>query len=428
MLKKYICLGFLLFSSLSFGMTQNISQLGFEAVEHAVIGDEVVLLFSESDARVKTKLRLSNGLYLTYGEIVSLAGDFYGVPEAPIMLGKTLSEKRQRFMQAYNSLALDPQAVFEEPKIMAIIQDEQKQLQEGMQRGEKPIDIYAKMAIDHNMDWNCITGGLCENEALGITRDKLRKIYFLKQGRYLKLAITDHDHFGEDAYGAYEVGHQLAVETAILAKQTQNISLLDKAYSINAFACHYLSDGFAAGHMRTPRYFLSSQVTPSTVGSLLANYMHREDGELGLWVTNKRGNAWKAYGDGYYFDDRNRENRAALHEAMQSSANHVYLAYREGNASYQDTALLIAPDLHKLLEQPQSENNSSPLFFWDNKTHTLLRRTQINSSITYKWTSKWLGWETLIELINAHGIPHEDRAKLLADESTNDRLTKALTN
>lgn len=379
--------------------------IGFEAAEHVHAGDSIKLFFESADieGKIGTKLPLANGLNLTYGEIMSLAGDFYGIPEAPIVLGKTPQEKQQRFMQAYQTLADHPKALDETAKILHFIYDEQKQLEEGLKKGEKLEDIYLRMAVDHNIEWNCITGGMCESA--GISHEQLRKTYFLKQGRYLKLANTDYDHFGMDAWEAYSVGHKLALDEALKGYKAQDVNYLIKAYTLNAFASHFLSDIFSAGHLRTPRYYLSSKVTPSTVGSLLANYMHAEENRLGLFVQNQKGDHWQAFGDTFYFDSRNETNRAILQEALQRSANAVYQTYLTGNIPDSDNSFELIPDIKELSEVTRQQN-ASPMFYWDGNQQKLFKRKQLNATNDYNWTSYWLGWTTLIELIKDRGIPH----------------------
>ena len=58
----------------------------------------------------KRLLRLPNGLKLYFGQVIALAGDFYGVPEHPIVdAGKKREDqesgRRERFIAAYNTLA-----------------------------------------------------------------------------------------------------------------------------------------------------------------------------------------------------------------------------------------------------------------------------------------------------------------------------------
>jgi hypothetical protein len=142
---------------------KNLPLPQFGSAEHKSAGDEIKLQFaSDMSGTEKIKLALPNGLVLTYGEIITLAGDFYGDPENPISLGKNEQEKRQRFWRAYSTLAIDQDAVTEAPKILAVVQDEEAELEEGMKKGESPDAIYDRIATDNDVEWNCITGGLCE--------------------------------------------------------------------------------------------------------------------------------------------------------------------------------------------------------------------------------------------------------------------------
>src|ERR1041385_2729924 len=68
-----------------------LGNVRFEGGEHTAIGDSVLLHFSASDRGTpahEVKLTLPNGLKLTYGQIVALGGDFYGIPDAPISDGR----------------------------------------------------------------------------------------------------------------------------------------------------------------------------------------------------------------------------------------------------------------------------------------------------------------------------------------------------
>ena len=59
------------------------------------------------------------------------------------------------------------------------------------------------------------------------------------------------DHFGAYAWDAYKAGHYRALEIAKAG--SKNEAKLGEAYLYDAFALHYLSDQFSAGHSRTPR-------------------------------------------------------------------------------------------------------------------------------------------------------------------------------
>jgi hypothetical protein len=161
--------------------------------------------------------------------------------------------------------------------------------------------------------------------------------------------------------------------------------------------------------MRTPHFYLYHHVSPSTVGALLSSYMHSEDNKLGLFVLNKRGDHWKAYGDSYYFDERNQRNREILQEALQLSADEIFEVYQQGRRDETNKVMDLIPDV-------DAELNHSPLFVWDGKT--VLRRNKLTSPDDFTHSSYWLGWATLLELIKANGIPHVSEGRLLADKET----------
>ena len=76
----------------------------------------------------------------------------------------------------------------------------------------------------------------------------------------MSLASNNFDHFMPFAREAYEVGHKLALEKAREASHAASGSeelILQEAYSIDAFACHFLTDSFASGHIRSVRFPIS---------------------------------------------------------------------------------------------------------------------------------------------------------------------------
>ena len=179
-------------------------------------------------------LTLPNGVQVTFGAIVALAGDFFGVPESPIintaLVGPNVDEdgRIQRFKDAYGTLG----------SVSGNIQ--------------KVVDKLTTMIKEDQAAKN--TGGKLHSEAdwdLGGTW--LSGIPF-KSGTMLKLAKENYDHFHPQAQQAYLVGHTLAIQTARkAAEQTNDVDKKKKlmeAYSIEAFADHFLTDCFSAGHVR----------------------------------------------------------------------------------------------------------------------------------------------------------------------------------
>ena len=69
----------------------------------------------------------------------------------------------------------------------------------------------------------------------------------------LKLAQDNHDHFLPYAKDAYLTGHLLALNKAKEASEyagKENKRFLHEALSLDGFACHFLTDCFASGHIR----------------------------------------------------------------------------------------------------------------------------------------------------------------------------------
>ncbi|MFJ2386649.1 phospholipase [Pseudomonas koreensis] len=357
----------------------------FEGGEHTAIGDSATLYFSDSDTGSpawSVQLHLPNGLQLTYGQVVALGGDFYGIPDKPISDGATPAERVQRFTAAFNSLATLPASKDEAGKILAVMQEEISAANQAIIDGAQPHDAYDKLGDALSEKWNRITGG-----------GSVFSPWF-PLGRYLKLAATNWDHFGTWAVAAYKAGHAAALNQAVKAHGTKQRKDLELAYAMNAFADHFLSDLFSGGHLRTPRKQLYEKVTPSDVGSLLSRYMHDEDCEFGLNVFNGMDESWHAYGDKRYFDTVDVANRNHVDNTVQSSVDEIFEAYRYGTAvsesDYQ--ALLSLPDLQQV-QNHLSTVNYSALFVAQN--NTVLRRQDINDLNDRNWTDNWWGTTTL---------------------------------
>ena len=103
-----------------------------------------------------------------------------------------------------------------------------------------PKDIYEKLRNSLVEKWDGIMGG---KWIFGVP------VIF---GQTMKLAENNYDHFLPFARDAYLAGHELALEKAREAskveQQKTKIRLLEEAYSIDAFACHFLTDSFSSGY------------------------------------------------------------------------------------------------------------------------------------------------------------------------------------
>lgn len=360
-----------------------------ESAEHAWIGDQISLHFPANLTPAKGLLLalpvpgLPDGSRLTYGQLIALAGDFYGVPGSPI---STAADPRVAFMAAFGSLGGDWNQTLE---ILAIMAEEIRAIDGALAAGKDPSTAYAVLGDSLSMRWNVVTGG----ENVGELP--------VKMGRYLQLASENWDHFTEYAVTAYSVGHELAMEHAAVIggdlSPAETTVRMQEAYALNAFADHFLTDLFSAGHLRAPRREMYDQVaTPipgmsGTMGSLLVRCMHDEDSHNGLKVQNAAGDAWVAYGDKRLLDALGADNRAMVVRAAQASANDVWNAHLGGPHAY--TALSYIPDLARVADVSTKEN-FSPLFRTLSVGGVVHRRTDVTNRNDFSWTADWWGWST----------------------------------
>lgn len=361
-------------------------QLRFEGGEHTAIGDTTLLRFVKDAPAIpaaQVELHLPNGLALTYGQVVALGGDFYGIPDQPVSEGATPAERIQRFANAFNSLAMLPAANAEAKQILAVMQKEIAAVNQAIREGKQPHEVYDALGDTLSEEWNKITGGGSFVSAL------------FPLGRYLKLAANNTDHFAEGALAAYIAGHTVAVQQAVLAKSSGDEKQLEIAYAMNAFADHYLTDLFSAGHLRVPRKQLAAVVTPSDLGSLITRFMHDEDSKFGLNVRNGNGDQWRAYGDKRYFDAIDSANRVQVNQAVQASADEIFATYLSGVAPSPSnfSALKKLPDLQAVLNPA---GNFSPLFRVEGSK--VLRRKDVNNLNDTATVDDWWGWSTYLLL------------------------------
>ncbi|XP_028403414.1 uncharacterized protein LOC114526111 [Dendronephthya gigantea] len=323
-------------------MANNIPTLDsfFDTGEHETIGYQLDI--------GKKRITLPNGVPLKFADIIALAGDYYGIPDAPIVNHCKIQEQ------------LD--------KLLKMIHDE----------------MLCKTAGCHHTDkeWDEATGGIW---AGGIP---------VVPGRMLSLGEKNFDHFQPHAKMAYLAGHEYSIQKAREAgdsSEKEREKLLDMAYSIEAFALHFFTDSFSSGHMRTPRVALPMNITPSLTGDLLCKYMHDEDNKFGLRVTNLRGDKWIAYGDGMLMNTKDEKNFKIAVEAAQASVDQVVKAYKNPDEKIDPSAVT---DLLPFVDV--SEKNNTPLFqVKDGKLH---RRSDINNLQDKKTITNWWGSTTAVNL------------------------------
>lgn len=400
-MKKYLstsCLALLSFLASS-SLTYANAEDHFALSEYWAAGQKVTLQFNTEEApQADVPLHLKNGLALTYADIISL-GDLYGMVGYPISHEIDELKKQYRFKEAFNSFAKKPLALHEVTELNDVIKEELREIESGMHNGETAEELYKRIGNEVGRRINCITGGGCSQYG-----------WWLYPGRYLLLALEDYDHYSPNNLVAYKNGHLVALKQAIKAKHSGKRIDLERAYAMEAFAAHYLSDHFTAGHLRAPREELKNKVTPAILGSLLANYMHQEENKYGIHVRNASGMQWVVYGDTSYFNPLNQVNRTMLLETLQQSADELFNSYYTGEIPTRFAAL----DMIPFAEPVNSTENLdiAPLFYWDEQSKELLRRVDLSNPYDKHWTNSWWGWSTLVLLKNHYGITSTQQLSL----------------
>lgn len=177
-------------------------------------------------------------------------------------------------------------------------------------------------------------------------------VYINNNGKFLKLVSNNFDHFAWYNVKTYVFYHQRALSLALKAHKKNVLGEIQaaKAFYIralfyNSFADHFLTDSFAAGHVRIPRTELKRWAKKNlfgffkgTRGDSLAMVLHNTEGkdssglEVGLEVKNARGDRWITHSDDKLHEctpDSHPRIRIPV-EAVSLSVLELEMAYRKG--------------------------------------------------------------------------------------------------
>ena len=345
-----------------------------DSSEHVAVGDSVELPGIDGTRVPASTLPLElsaadagdGGRRLTYGQVVALGGDFYGDPAMPI---SSAPDPVEGFQRAWATLRDAPAE--ELGAVLEVLGREQQAVADAVSAGALPSSAFTALGDSLSYEWNRIT----YSGALPFVGGQAGLL--ATPGRYMQLAYVNMDHFGADAVTAYRAGHTVALRLAAALHDTvdraaprpEDEVALRTAYAVNAFADHFLTDLFAAGHLRTPRRALHDMtLSVRQESGLLAKVMHDEDNSRGLVVTNRHGDTWTAYGDGLERDPQCAGNLSMAMAAAQASAEEVYAAFHTGVAEVdQPRALDLAPlPLVDPAHAPEPGGpNGAPLFWAD---------------------------------------------------------------
>ncbi len=279
------------------------------------------------DKDVLSSIRRAHGReQFQYGELVALSGDFYETPEdlfdekpSPLPWlweGNDLSDLRQLFAKELEWI-------------------------EARAHGQGPT---AYPSENVRFAWNAKS--------------------------YLELALRNTDHFGWHNARAYCRHHAEALRLASRCGRQANDDFR-RALCTNAFADHFLTDGFAAGHIRVPRAeiraWAAGRGLNEKIAGALSKLLHDQDGHVdlqslhgvtdenrragndGLPVRDATGATWSTRCDGQLFLERDAAASPAVQRAAQAvtaSVTELLLAWQRGELPtgvYAATCLLPFP-------------------------------------------------------------------------------------
>lgn len=286
---------------------------GFGSSEHVAIGKSVKL-----QGLGENPVLFTRGVtQIRFEHIVALAGDFYGIAGQAISLpGGEDPQKTERFQNAFDKLA---QADHQE--IRQLIMEIELECQED-QSSSLPHHCYSSHLVARN--------------------NAIKKI----KEDVDQLLIDNSDHFSTNARDAYRIGHAYAMKIAREAGEKKDLKGLKDAYALEAFACHFLTDLFSAGHIRNQRGELETFLASPKIGfkdqakllaGILTGAQHEKDGHEGLNVCNDKGEHWRAFGDGCFLIPKNQENREKAIQTTQRSVDEIYESYLNPHLSIQST-------------------------------------------------------------------------------------------
>ncbi|KAJ5203822.1 uncharacterized protein N7498_004701 [Penicillium cinerascens] len=337
-----------------------------EAAEHQATAEDLKIRQTNDVLTAPTEelihvFKEDRKIPLTFGRIIALAGDFYtnreptkgsdiGLNYAPICgaLQKSNTTPLKRFENAVNSLLQDRDGYLS--AIMDLLDHEHRTIDHARDLGKSISKTYHEGGIeDHFNPDNCKLPS--DKQYFDALQDSWQETfkhpsYNVLLSMYAWLAYTNVDHFGDDAVKAYCVGHASALRLAAEAHQEQDATKkcqkLKVAYVHEAFAAHYLTDLFSAGHLRPARRYLHTQNRLEMAGAGVMQwdklggkpevpiwdyqqrYMHDDDCATGLLVRNGKGEQWIAYGDKQFFEPKNAVNRARATHCLQASVDEIY--------------------------------------------------------------------------------------------------------
>ncbi len=280
------------------------SSIKFSAGEHIIIGDQSYHKSCGKRGDCQPSFARADGIErYSYGELIAFSADFYENAT------ELFREKREPWYQLFRNNIDSTRKLFQE-EIQAA-----QSLMDGHRDTEYP-DFSKGFALNYR--------------------------------NYINLAEHNEDHFGFYNIKRYVTEHEHALTLAARAHELRQSGdagadeALREALFQAAFADHFLTDGFASGHIRNPRRqtlaWAESHGYSRRTAAAFSKILHdrdgeiRESGEHGLAVHNARGDDWFARCDSQLFYKNNGDTRAVelVTEAVEISLDEFFATYDTG--------------------------------------------------------------------------------------------------
>jgi hypothetical protein len=283
------------------------STLDFSSGEHVILGDQGYRRACENRGGLcpTVLVRADGKQSFSYGELVAFSGDFYANPEG----------------------------IYEE-KVEPFLKWNRNDVNDVKGRFQKEVETIENFLHGHSEE----------------AYPDFNISYAWNYPDYLNLALANEAHFGFYNMLAYVKYHARAVDLALEAHalastdSSRSQRLFTQALFMNAFADHFLTDGFASGHIRDPRVQIlqwgrANGISDRAAGTL-AKVIHDRDGEVrvsgehGLQVSNARGDSWLTRCDSQLFWNNTMEDPSIVVpvRAVEASLREVLEAYDNGTA------------------------------------------------------------------------------------------------
>ena len=148
----------------------------------------------------------------------------------------------------------------------------------------------------------------------GAWRFKSKRSYYL-------LALENSEHFNPMSTRSWADYHSRAVDEALAGARAQGLETTRRAQLAiqeSAFADHFLQDSFAAGHMGFNRTASSAAASKS---------YHDAWNDRGRVVSDRNGDRWVTFGDGWLNRPENEDGRRHVQAAATMSIRNVLHAF-----------------------------------------------------------------------------------------------------